>query len=243
MDPKNSFQKWLPWAFGLIVLALLATGAVFWLNSSGTGPTDPQAPKAAAAVTTAPQSSPVAAASPQGLGQSMGGSPSPTASGFATAAAPSSTNVDLTVDSNGMSKATVVMTTTQGLIKFKFYPQDAPKTVARIAELINKGFYNGLTFHRVVPGFVIQGGDPTGTGTGGSGLKLKAEFNDRHHVEGTVAMARAQDPDSADSQFYIALGTLTRLDHNYTVFGQVIEGMDAVRKIKIGDKIVSAAIQ
>jgi cyclophilin family peptidyl-prolyl cis-trans isomerase len=129
------------------------------------------------------------------------------------------------------------MGTTQGIIKFKFYPQDAPNTSKRIVQLINQGFYNGLTFHRVVPGFVIQGGDPTGTGAGGSGQKLKAEFNSRHHIEGTVAMARAADADSADSQFYISLGTHPHLDRNYTVFGQVTEGIDVARKIKVGDKM------
>jgi cyclophilin family peptidyl-prolyl cis-trans isomerase len=94
-----------------------------------------------------------------------------------------------------------------------------------------------------VPGFVVQGGDPIGNGTGGSGKKLKAEFNDRKHIEGTLAMARGADPDSADSQFYISLGTLTHLDHSYTVFGQVVEGMEIARKIKIGDKIISFTIQ
>jgi cyclophilin family peptidyl-prolyl cis-trans isomerase len=151
--------------------------------------------------------------------------------------------LDLSVDANGLSKSTVVLNTTEGVIKFKFYSQDAPNTVKRIAELIQKGFYNGLTFHRVVPNFVIQGGDPTGTGAGGSGQKLKAEFNSRHHVEGTVAMARANDPDSADSQFYISLGTLPHLDNKYTVFGQVIEGMDVARKIKVDDKMTSVVIQ
>lgn len=149
---------------------------------------------------------------------------------------------DLTTDANGLSKATVIMNTDKGVIKFKFYPKDAPNTVNRVIQLINQGFYNGLAFHRVVPGFVIQGGDPRGDGTGGSGQHLKAEFNDRHHVEGTVAMARAADPDSADSQFYIALSTLPHLDRSYTVFGQVIEGMDNVRKIQKGDKIVSLTI-
>ena len=122
--------------------------------------------------------------------------------------------VDLTTDSSGLSKSTVVMTTTKGVIKYKFYSKDAPKTVARMVELIQQGFYNGLTFHRVVPGFVIQGGDPVGNGTGGSGQKLPAEFNERRHVEGTVAMARSSDPNSADSQFYISLGTHPHLDRS-----------------------------
>ena len=151
--------------------------------------------------------------------------------------------IDLTTDENGLSKSTVVLTTSQGVIKYKFYSKDAPKTVARMAELIQQGFYNGLTFHRVVPGFVIQGGDPLGNGTGGSGQKLAAEFNERRHVEGTVAMARAQDPNSADSQFYISLGRHPHLDRSYTVFGQVTEGMDVAKKIGIGDRMVSVKVE
>lgn len=151
--------------------------------------------------------------------------------------------LDLSVDANGLSKSTAVFNTTKGSFKFKFYPKDAPNTVNRIAQLIQQGFYNGIIFHRVEPGFVVQTGDPTGTGAGGSGVKLKAEFNDRLHGEGTVAMARTSDPDSADSQFYITFGPQPRLDHQYTVFGQVIDGMDTVRKLQVGDKITSATIQ
>ncbi len=151
--------------------------------------------------------------------------------------------VDLTPDSNGLSRTTIVIQTEKGLIKFKLYPQEAPNTVNRIVELVQAGFYNGLTFHRVEPGFVIQGGDPQGTGRGGTGTKLSAEFNERKHVEGTLAMARTQDPDSADSQFYITLGPQPDLDRKYTVFGQVIEGMDVVRKIAIGDKMSRVFIQ
>jgi len=109
----------------------------------------------------------------------------------------------LQTDDQGLSHAVAVIQTTRGRIKFKFYTKDAPNTVHREAELIQSGFYNGLIFHRVVPGFVVQGGDPTGTGMGGSGLKQKAEFNTRKHVPGAVAMARSSDPNSADSQFYI----------------------------------------
>jgi len=151
--------------------------------------------------------------------------------------------VDLTTDSSGLSKSTVVMTTTKGVIKYKFYSKDAPKTVARMVELIQQGFYNGLTFHRVVPGFVIQGGDPVGNGTGGSGQKLPAEFNERRHVEGTVAMARSSDPNSADSQFYISLGTHPHLDRSYTVFGQVIEGQNVARQITVGDRMTTVTIE
>ncbi|MBY0471124.1 peptidylprolyl isomerase [bacterium] len=156
----------------------------------------------------------------------------------------SNQNPDLAVDANGLSKATVVLSTEKGQIRFKFYPKDAPNTVNRIIELINQGFYNGLVFHRVEPGFVIQGGDPMGQGIGGSGKKQKAEFNTRRHIEGTVAMARrGDDVDSADSQFYVTLGPQPFLDGKYTVFGQVIEGMDVAKKIIRGDKIVSMIVQ
>lgn len=180
--------------------------------------------------------------------QQAGNTPATASASAAPSAAPSGplaspAPVDLTVDASGLSKSTVVVTTTKGVIKFKFYSKDAPNTVARLVELIQKGFYNGLTFHRVVPDFVIQGGDPMGNGTGGSGVKLKAEFNDRHHLEGTVAMARSADPDSGDSQFYICLSPQPRLDHQYTVVGQVIDGMDVVRQIQVGDKMTSVMIQ
>lgn len=137
----------------------------------------------------------------------------------------------------------VSIETDKGEIVFEMFPDVAPKTVARITELVQQGFYNGLTFHRVVPGFVIQGGDPKGNGTGGSGKKLKAEFNSKKHVLGTVAMARAQDPDSADSQFYICLEAQPHLDGNYTVFGQVIKGIDVVQKIAAGDVMKKVTVK
>lgn len=137
----------------------------------------------------------------------------------------------------------MLIETDHGNIEIEFFPNDAPNTVARIRELVKSGFYDGLTFHRVVEGFVVQGGDPKGTGVGGSGQRLKAEFNGQKHVEGTVAMARAQDPDSADSQFYISLGTHPHLDGNYTVFGKVTTGMDAVKKIKVGDKMKKVSLK
>jgi peptidylprolyl isomerase len=128
--------------------------------------------------------------------------------------------------------------TDKGTIEIQLFPKDAPKTVARIKELATQGFYNGLAFHRVVPGFVVQGGDPRGDGTGGSGQNLPAEFNSHQHVEGTLAMARAMDPNSADSQFYIALDRIPHLDGQYTVFGQVTKGMEFVKQIKQGDKML-----
>lgn len=152
-------------------------------------------------------------------------------------------NPDLTPDAQGMSAATAIIVTRKGVMKFKFFPTDAPQTSKRIAELITQGFYNGLKFHRVVDGFVIQGGDPQGNGTGGSGQNLKAEFNKRKHQEGTVAMARAADPNSADSQFYISFGPVPHLDGNYTVFGQVTEGLEVIRKIRVGDEMLKVLIQ
>lgn len=143
------------------------------------------------------------------------------------------------VDDKGLSKLTATLKTVRGNIVMQFYPKQAPNTVTRITTLIKQGFYDGIVFHRVVPNFVIQAGDPTGTGRGGSGQNLKAEFNDIQHIKGTVAMARAQSVDSADSQFYIALGRLANLDQKYTVFGQVTKGLDVIEKVQQGDKILS----
>ena len=130
-----------------------------------------------------------------------------------------------------------------GEIKFDFFPEDAPKTVENFVTLARKGFYDGLTFHRVEPGFVVQGGDPQGNGMGGPGYKIKAEFNKQKHVRGSVAMARSQHPDSAGSQFYICYGATPHLDGNYTVFGKVVSGMEHVDRIKQGDKMKTVAIQ
>jgi peptidylprolyl isomerase len=127
-------------------------------------------------------------------------------------------------------------------------PDLAPKHVARIKELVNDRFYDGIVFHRVIDGFMAQTGGPNGTGTGGSGKKLKAEFNDEPHVRGTVSMARAANPDSGDSQFFICFDDARFLDKQYTAWGKVVEGMDNVDKIKRGepvdnpDKIIKATI-
>lgn len=130
-----------------------------------------------------------------------------------------------------------------GEIRIELYPEDAPKTVESFVALSKKGFYDGLTFHRVVPGFVAQGGDPKGDGTGGPGYMLKAEFNKRKHVRGTVAMARAQQPDSAGSQFYICFAPAPHLDGQYTVFGQVVSGMEVVDGIRVGDRMKTVRIE
>jgi len=129
-----------------------------------------------------------------------------------------------------------------GEIRMELYPDSAPKTVESFIALAKKGFYDGLTFHRVVPGFVAQGGDPKGDGTGGPGYTLKAEFNARKHLRGAVAMARAAHPDSAGSQFYICFAPQPSLDGKYTVFGQVTAGMEVVDRIQIGDRMKTVRI-
>lgn len=128
----------------------------------------------------------------------------------------------------------LLLKTKNGDIVIEMFPDDAPNHVARIKELVRDGFYNGLKFHRVIDGFMAQTGDPRGNGTGGSGKKLKAEFNRNRHTRGTVSMARAMDPDSADSQFFICFGDCPWLDGQYTVWGQVISGMEYVDQIKRG---------
>lgn len=125
--------------------------------------------------------------------------------------------------------------TKYGKIVIELLPQVAPKHVERIKILANRGFYDNVVFHRVIDGFMAQTGDPTGTGTGGSDLPdLKAEFSDEPHIRGAVSMARASSPNSANSQFFIVLKDSRFLDSQYTVFGRVIEGMEAVDQIKKG---------
>lgn len=142
-----------------------------------------------------------------------------------------------------------VIKTDKGVIKFTFCCEDAPRHSAAFVELAEKGLYDGTAFHRVEPNFVIQGGDPYSRdgggmpGTGGPGYTLAAEFNARPHLDGTVAMARSQSPDSAGSQFYICLGPQSFLDGNYTVFGQVTEGLDVVHAIARGDVMESVTIE
>jgi peptidyl-prolyl cis-trans isomerase B (cyclophilin B) len=147
----------------------------------------------------------------------------------------------------------IVVETEKGTFEFETYPNEAPKTVAHIVGLVNKRFYNGQRVHRVVPGFVIQMGDPASRdmtkkeewGRGGSGTPIgAAEFSKtRTHVLGAVAMAHAGDASKADSQFYVTLAPTPRLDGQYTVFGKVISGMDVVQKIAVGDRIIRASVK
>jgi len=133
------------------------------------------------------------------------------------------------------AKKELVFTVDGGDVVIRLRPDLAPKHVARIIELADEGFYDGLTFHRVIDGFVAQGGCPNGNGMGGSGQNIEAEFNDEPHVRGTMSMARAADPNSADSQFFICLDAVPYLDGQYTVWGEVVEGMDHVDAIPKGE--------
>jgi peptidylprolyl isomerase len=130
---------------------------------------------------------------------------------------------------------TLYMDVAFGRVVIEMRPDLAPAHVAQIKELTRRGFYDGVPFHRVIDGFMAQTGDPTGTGSGGSGHKLKAEFSSEKHVRGVVSMARASDPNSADSQFFIMFASAPSLDGQYTIWGKVISGMDFIDKIKKGD--------
>lgn len=145
-------------------------------------------------------------------------------------------------EAGGVKGPRAVIQMEAGKIVMELYEKDAQGTVANFVKLAKQGFYDGLSFHRVEPGFVVQGGDPKGNGTGGPGYTIKDEVNMRKHVTGSVAMAKTAAPNSAGSQFYITLAPQPALDGRYTVFGQVVEGMDLVMKIKVGDKMKKVTI-
>ena len=130
---------------------------------------------------------------------------------------------------------TLYLDLSSGRVVIQMLPDIAPKHVARIKQLVREGFYNGIIFHRVIPGFMAQTGDPTGTGTGGSGKKLPAEFSNEPFVRGAIGMARTQDPNSGDSQFFIMFAPAPHLNGQYTVWGKVIQGMEFVDKIAPGE--------
>ncbi|MBI4722098.1 MAG: TonB family protein [Candidatus Stahlbacteria bacterium] len=146
----------------------------------------------------------------------------------------------LTVDGSEIATITI---SNGDKIYIKFFSDDAPNTVKNFILLANISFFDSLTFHRVVKNFVVQGGDPLGNGMGGPGYTIEAEFNDQRHLLGTVAMARSQDPNSAGSQFYICLAPQPGLNKQYTVFGQVIKGMEVINQIKQGDIMQSVKIE
>ena len=143
---------------------------------------------------------------------------------------------------------TLILTLDTGPVTIRLRPDLAPNHVARIKELAREGFYDGIIFHRVIAGFMAQGGDPQGQGFGGSGQKIKAEFNKEPHVRGVCSMARSQNPDSADSQFFICLDDARFLDNQYTAWGEVTEGMENVDALPKGEpprnpgKIVSMKV-
>ena len=144
----------------------------------------------------------------------------------------------LTFGGNAMAadlENTLYMDVPAGRVVIEMRPDLAPATVAQIKALVRRGFYDGIVFHRVIDGFMAQTGDPKGDGTGGSGHKLKAEFSNEKHVRGVVSMARASDPDSADSQFFIMFAPATSLDGKYTIWGKVTSGMEYIDQIKKGD--------
>ena len=165
------------------------------------------------------------------------------------------TSMKTTVDSTNIQEYEniVYMKLKDGMVVIELFPDKAPKHIEQIKRLIRQGFYDNLAFHRVIDGFMAQGGDPRGDGTGGSGKNIPAEFSNTPHKRGILSMARAQDPNSADSQFFIVLKDSPFLDGQYTVFGRVISGMEFVDKIKKGspmkngsvmnpDKIISMAV-
>jgi cyclophilin family peptidyl-prolyl cis-trans isomerase len=190
--------------------------------------------------------SPAIAARQTGTGQRGSGAPPAPPTPAPAAAA-------TTQPSPGAGPVIVFETAANGSFEVETYPNEAPKTVAHILALVKRNFYNGQRFHRVVPGFVVQWGDPTSRdvtkkdrwGTGGSGKPIgAAEMNPtRTHRLGAVAMAHAGDPKLADSQMYVALAPVPRLDGGYTVFGQVISGMDVVQKIQAGDVLRRATVK
>jgi peptidyl-prolyl cis-trans isomerase B (cyclophilin B) len=141
----------------------------------------------------------------------------------------------------GSTNPKVKIETTQGVFTVELFA-DVPLTMKNFIGLASSGFYDGLIFHRYVPNFVIQGGDPTGTGMGGSDKNVPLEITAHKHLKGALGMARSQDPNSASSQFYVCLADVTHLDGNYTVFGQVVSGMEAVLKLGQGDKMSKVTV-
>jgi len=139
----------------------------------------------------------------------------------------------MTDSKQSLAGVTATLDTTAGSMKLEFFPEKAPGHVENFVKLAEKGFYNGTVFHRTIPGFMIQGGCPEGSGMGGPGYKIKAEFNDTKHVRGVLSMARSSDPNSAGSQFFICHGDASFLDRQYTAFGKLVEGdetLDAIAK-------------
>ena len=150
--------------------------------------------------------------------------------------------IGFTMTANANDENILLLELKDGTVTIEMKPEVAPMHVARIKELVREGFYDGLTFHRVIAGFMAQTGDPLGNGTGGSGQNIDAEFNNERHLRGTLSMARARDPNSADSQFFICFDNAPHLNGQYTVWGQVLDGMEYVDSIKKGEGANGAII-
>ena len=148
--------------------------------------------------------------------------------------------IPMVIDVN--KKYTAVIKTAKGDLTLELYPQDAPVTVNNFVSLARKGFYNGLTFHRVIPGFMAQGGDPTGTGSGGPGYTIPDEISQRKHVTGALSMAKTAQPNTGGSQFFICYAPQPHLDGIHTVFGQLTQGMDVLKQLVNGDKMTEVTI-
>jgi len=159
--------------------------------------------------------------------------------------------VGLSAQAKGTGDPIVIMETNKGVIKVDIYQNDAPKTAANFVDLVKKGFYNGLTFHRYEPGFCIQGGDAAGTGSGPGYMEggkertvpLEVSPKLRHDSAGVIAMARTDDPNSASTQFYFTLGPAGFLDMKYAVFGRVVDGLSVVKELRKGDKMTKVYLQ
>jgi peptidyl-prolyl cis-trans isomerase B (cyclophilin B) len=229
-----------------IFLTLLAASAacVALCGCQSTPPMNAPDPSSANVTTTVTSTTTTETPKPPGVAVSgtTTGKPSTTSTPAAETAPMEALPPDDKVEQKDMPKPgekVAVITTNFGVIVFRFLPDMAPKTVASFKKLSDQKFYDGTKFHRVIPGFMIQGGDPyskdgaTGgpPGTGGPGFSLKAEFNTTHHGRGVVSMARSQDPDSAGSQFFICVADADQLDGQYTAFGKVVKGMNVVDKI------------
>ena len=148
--------------------------------------------------------------------------------------------IPMVIDVN--KKYTAVIKTAKGDLTLELYPQDAPVTVNSFVSLARKGFYNGLTFHRIIPGFMAQGGDPTGTGSGGPGYTIPDEISQRKHITGALSMAKTAQPNTGGSQFFICYAPQPHLDGVHTVFGQLTQGMDVLKQLVNGDKMTSVTI-
>ena len=215
----------------LVILLALVVSAIAIGGCGGSASKSSQTKSSASA----PQASSSSSGQPQGVAMGPDGKPVKTLA-------------DFPADQDGANVEAVIKTD-KGDIVLEFFPDVAPVTVASFLSLARSGFYNGTTFHRVVPGFVIQGGDPkskdpnaTDVGTGGPGYYLPLEAGSKPHLTGTLSMARSSDPNSGGSQFYICLADQPSLNGQYTVFGQVVSGMDVVNKITQGDVMRSVTI-